>query len=53
VTRSPALAIFVRAGIAAGMTVHGYAGGLTPAAEPAAGGAVGFDEMTDLVDVFV
>lgn len=42
----------VRAGVAAGMTVYGYAGGLTPAAELAADGAVVFDEMTDLVDVF-
>jgi HAD superfamily hydrolase (TIGR01509 family) len=41
----------VRAGVAAGMTVYGYAGGLTPADELAADGAVVFDAMEDLVDV--
>jgi HAD superfamily hydrolase (TIGR01509 family) len=41
----------VRAGVAAGMRVYGYAGGLTPADELAAAGAVVFDEMADLVDV--
>jgi beta-phosphoglucomutase-like phosphatase (HAD superfamily) len=43
----------VRAGVAAGMTVYGYAGGLTPADELAADGAVVFDAMLDLVDVLV
>jgi beta-phosphoglucomutase-like phosphatase (HAD superfamily) len=43
----------VRAGVAAGMTVYGFAGGLTPADALAADGAVVFDEMEDLVDVFV
>jgi HAD superfamily hydrolase (TIGR01509 family) len=42
-----------RAGVAAGMTVYGYAGGLTPAEELAADGAVVFDAMTDLVDVLL
>lgn len=41
----------VRAGVAAGMTVYGYAGGLTPADELAADGALLFDDMADLVDV--
>jgi beta-phosphoglucomutase-like phosphatase (HAD superfamily) len=41
----------VRAGVAAGMTVYGFAGGLTPADELAADGAVVFDEMQDLVDL--
>ena len=41
----------VRAGVAAGMTVYGFAGGLTPAEELAADGAVVFDAMADLVDV--
>jgi hypothetical protein len=35
------------------MTVYGFAGGLTPADALAADGAVVFDEMEDLVDVFV
>jgi HAD superfamily hydrolase (TIGR01509 family) len=43
----------VRAGVAAGMTVYGFAGGLTPADELAADGAVVFDEMADLVDVLI
>ena len=41
----------VRAGVAAGMTVYGYAGGLTPAEELAADGALLFDDMAGLVDV--
>jgi HAD superfamily hydrolase (TIGR01509 family) len=41
----------VRAGVAAGMTVYGYAGGLTPAQELAADGAVVFHEMEQLVEV--
>lgn len=41
----------VRAGVAAGMTVYGYAGGLTPADQLAADGALLFDDMADLVDV--
>jgi HAD superfamily hydrolase (TIGR01509 family) len=41
----------VRAGVAAGMTVFGYAGGLTPAEELRAAGAQPFDRMTDLVDL--
>ena len=43
----------VRAGVAAGMTVYGYGGGLTPADELAADGAVVFEAMQDLVDVLV
>jgi HAD superfamily hydrolase (TIGR01509 family) len=43
----------VRAGVAAGMTVYGFAGGLTPAADLAAAGAVTFEAMTDLVDVLL
>jgi HAD superfamily hydrolase (TIGR01509 family) len=43
----------VRAGVAAGMTVYGFAGGLTPADALAADGALVFDAMTDLVDVLV
>jgi HAD superfamily hydrolase (TIGR01509 family) len=39
----------VRAGVAAGMTVLGFAGGLTPEEELAAKGAVTFDAMADLV----
>ena len=39
----------VRAGVAAGMTVYGYAGGLTPADDLAADGAVVFDHMNELV----
>jgi len=38
----------VQAGVAAGMTVYGYADGLTPADVLAASGAVVFDEMSDL-----
>jgi HAD superfamily hydrolase (TIGR01509 family) len=41
----------VRAGVAAGMTVYGFAGGLTPADELASAGAVTFQAMADLVDV--
>ncbi len=41
----------VRAGVTAGMTVHGYAGGLTSAEALAAAGAVPFEAMTDLLDV--
>jgi len=41
----------VRAGVAAGMTVYGFAGGLTPADELASAGAVTFQAMDDLVDV--
>ena len=41
----------VRAGVAAGMTVHGYAGGLTSAEALAEAGAVPFEAMTDLLDV--
>jgi len=41
----------VRAGVAAGMTVYGFAGGLSPADELAAAGAVTFQAMADLVDV--
>jgi HAD superfamily hydrolase (TIGR01509 family) len=43
----------VRAGVAAGMTVYGFAGGLTAADALAAAGAVTFDRMTDLRDVLV
>ena len=41
----------VRAGVVAGMTVYGFAGGLTPADELASAGAVTFQAMADLVDV--
>ena len=41
----------VRAGVAAGMTVYGFAGGLTPADELASAGAVTFQAMADLIDV--
>ncbi|NUR05414.1 MAG: HAD family hydrolase [Nocardioidaceae bacterium] len=40
----------VRAGVAAGMTVHGYAGGLTAEPELAAAGARTFGRMAELVD---
>lgn len=43
----------VRAGVAAGMTVYGYAGGLTPADALAADGAVVFDAMADLTAVLL
>jgi HAD superfamily hydrolase (TIGR01509 family) len=43
----------VQAAVAAGMTVHGFAGGLTPRADLAAAGAVTFEAMTDLVDVLL
>ncbi len=39
----------VQAGVAAGMTVLGFAGGLTPEQELAAEGAVTFEAMADLV----
>jgi beta-phosphoglucomutase-like phosphatase (HAD superfamily) len=38
----------VAAGVAAGMTVFGYAGGLADAAGLAAAGAVLFEEMAEL-----
>ncbi len=41
----------VRAGVAAGMTVYGFAGGLTSADALADAGAVTFEQMADLVDV--
>jgi HAD superfamily hydrolase (TIGR01509 family) len=41
----------VQAGVAAGMTVYGFAGGLTPGDALAGAGAVTFARMTDLVDV--
>ena len=41
----------VQAGVAAGMTVHGFAGGLTSAALLAEAGAVVFQRMADLCDV--
>jgi HAD superfamily hydrolase (TIGR01509 family) len=41
----------VRAGVAAGMTVYGFAGGLTPADALLAEGAITFDRMADLVEV--
>ena len=41
----------VRAGVAAGMTVYGFAGGLSSAEALAAEGAITFERMTDLVDV--
>jgi HAD superfamily hydrolase (TIGR01509 family) len=39
----------VQAGVAAGMTVYGFAGGLTPEADLAEAGAVTFETMADLV----
>ena len=41
----------VRAGVAAGMTVYGFAGGLTAADALGAAGATTFDHMADLVDL--
>jgi HAD superfamily hydrolase (TIGR01509 family) len=41
----------VQAGVAAGMTVYGFAGGLTAADALTQAGAVVFDRMLDLVDV--
>jgi HAD superfamily hydrolase (TIGR01509 family) len=41
----------VQAGVAAGMTVYGFAGGLTSADALAAAGAVAFERMSDLLDV--
>jgi HAD superfamily hydrolase (TIGR01509 family) len=41
----------VRAGVAAEMTVHGYAGGLTTAEALAEAGAVPFETMAELLDV--
>ena len=41
----------VQAAVAAGMTVYGFAGGLTAADALAEAGAVVFEHMTDLVDV--
>ena len=41
----------VRAGVAAGMTVYGFAGGLSSAESLAAEGAIIFERMADLVDV--
>jgi HAD superfamily hydrolase (TIGR01509 family) len=41
----------VRAGVAAGMTVYGFAGGLTPRAALAGAGATTFEQMADLVPV--
>ena len=38
----------VRAGVAAGMTTYGYAGGLAAEADLVAAGAVGFQRMSDL-----
>jgi beta-phosphoglucomutase-like phosphatase (HAD superfamily) len=43
----------VRAAVAAGMTVYGYAGGLTPSERLASAGAVTFDRMADLADVLL
>lgn len=43
----------VRAGVAAGMRVLGYAGGLTPAEALAAEGARPFDHMADLVELLL
>jgi HAD superfamily hydrolase (TIGR01509 family) len=39
----------VQAGVAAGMTVYGFAGGLTPEEDLAQAGAVTFEAMADLV----
>jgi HAD superfamily hydrolase (TIGR01509 family) len=41
----------VQAGVAAGMTVYGFAGGLSRAEALADAGAITFEEMADLVDV--
>jgi HAD superfamily hydrolase (TIGR01509 family) len=41
----------VQAGVAAGMTVLGFAGGLTPEHELAAAGAVTFEAMADLAPI--
>ncbi|QWZ09809.1 HAD family hydrolase [Nocardioides panacis] len=41
----------VRAGVAAGMTVYGFAGGLSSAEALAAEGAITFDRMADLLEV--
>ena len=41
----------VQAGVAAGMTVYGFAGGLTAGHALAAAGAITFEAMADLVDV--
>jgi len=41
----------VRAGVAAGMTVYGFAGGLSAAEALSAAGATTFDHMVDLVDL--
>ena len=41
----------VQAGVAAGMTVYGYAGGLSSAESLAAAGAITFEQIADLVDV--
>jgi beta-phosphoglucomutase-like phosphatase (HAD superfamily) len=41
----------VQAGVAAGMTVYGFAGGLTAGDALAGAGAVTFARMVDLVDV--
>jgi HAD superfamily hydrolase (TIGR01509 family) len=43
----------VRAGVAAGMRVYGFAGGLAPAAALKQAGAVLFDSMPDLLRVLV
>jgi HAD superfamily hydrolase (TIGR01509 family) len=43
----------VQAAVAAGMTVHGFAGGLTAEADLAAAGALTFQQMTDLVELLV
>jgi HAD superfamily hydrolase (TIGR01509 family) len=43
----------VRAGVAAGMTVYGFAGGLTRAEDLAAAGAITFEAMVELVDVLL
>ena len=43
----------VRAGVAAGMTVYGFAGGLTRPEDLAAAGAHTFEAMADLADVLL
>jgi HAD superfamily hydrolase (TIGR01509 family) len=43
----------VRAGVAAGMTVYGFAGGLTRPEDLAAAGASTFEAMADLADVLL
>ena len=43
----------IRAAVAAGMTAYGYAGGLTPAHELQAAGAVLVDEMSELVPLLI